>query len=271
MPKIQDKFKELKSKNEKALISYIMTGFPNENTTLSIVRGLVNGGTDIIELGFPFSDPIADGPVIQNASTISLNKGAKIEKFFRIVKKIRKETDIPLILMTYTNILYTHGYTKFMSRVKNSGIDGLILPDMSVEESKDYLKSAKKNKLDTIFLVSPNTNNARLRKIAKASTGFLYMVAVFGTTGVQTKIHRYTIDSIKNAKKIVGSKLPIGIGFGISTPSDVKKYVSVGVDAVIVGSANLKIIENTPPSKLQKRITEYTKKLKRSTRIGKAT
>jgi len=266
MSKIQDKFKELKSKNEKALISYIMVGFPNENTTLSIVRGFVNGGTDIIELGFPFSDPIADGPVIQNASTISLNNGAKIEKFFKIVKKIRKETNIPLVLMTYTNVLYTHGYTKFMSKVKKAGIDGLILPDMSIEESKDYLKSAKKNNLDTIFLASPNTSNSRLKKIAKASTGFLYMVAVFGTTGVQTKIHKYTIDSIKNAKKIVGGKLPIGIGFGVSTPNDVKKYVSVGVDAVIVGSANLKIIENMPSSKLQNKITEYTKKLKRSTR-----
>ncbi len=158
-----------------------------------------------------------------------------------------------------------------MSKVKKAGIDGLILPDMSIEESKDYLKSAKKNKLTTIFLVSPNTNNARLRKIAKASTGFLYMVAVFGTTGVQTKIHKYTIDSIKNAKKIVGRKLPIGIGFGVSTPDDVKKYVSVGVDAVIVGSANLKIIENTSSARLQRRITEYTKKLKRSTLIGKAT
>jgi len=268
MSKIQDKFKELKSKNEKALISYIMTGFPNDYTTLSIIRGLVKGGTDIIELGFPFSDPIADGSVIQNASTVSLNKGAKIEKFFRIVKKIRKETDIPLILMTYTNILYTHGYTKFMSRVKNAGIDGLILPDMSIEESKNYLKSAKKNNLDTIFLVSPNTNNDRLKKIAKVSTGFLYMVAVFGTTGVQTKIHKYTIDSIKNAKKLIGNKLPIGIGFGISTPNDVKKYVSVGVDAVIVGSANLKIIENTPSSKLQNKITKYTKKLKKSTKVN---
>ena len=136
------------------------------------------------------------------------------------MKKIRRETDIPLVLMTYTNVLYTHGYTKFMSRVKKAGIDGLILPDMSIEESRDYLKSAKKNKLDTIFLVSPNTNNTRLKKIVKASTGFLYMVAVFGTTGVQTKIHKYTIDSIKNAKKIVGDKLPIGIGFGVSTPND---------------------------------------------------
>ncbi len=267
MSKIQDKFKELKSKNEKALISYIMAGYPNENTTLSIVNGLVNGGTDIIELGFPFSDPIADGPVIQNASTISLNKGMKIEKFFRIVKKIRKKTNIPLVLMTYTNVLYTHGYTKFMSRAKSAGIDGLILPDMSIEESNDYLKAARKNKLDTIFLVSPNTNNVRLKKIAKASTGFLYMVAVFGTTGVQTKIHKYTIDSIKNTKKIVSNKLPIGIGFGVSTPSDVKKYVSAGVDAVIVGSANLKIIENTPLSKLENRITLYTKKLKVNTKI----
>jgi len=267
MSKIQDKFKELKSKNEKALISYIMTGFPNEDTTLSIVRGLVKGGTDIIELGFPFSDPIADGPVIQNASTVSLNKGAKIEKFFKIVKKIRKETDIPLVLMTYTNILYAHGYSAFMSKAKSVGIDGLILPDMSIEESKEYLISAKKNNLDTIFLVSPNTKNDRLKKIAKVSTGFLYMVAVFGTTGVQTKIHKYTIDAIKNAKKIVGKKIPIGIGFGVSTSADVKKYVSVGVDAVIVGSANLKIIENTSSSKLQKRITEYTKKLKRRTRI----
>ena len=267
MSKIQDKFKELKSKNEKALISYIMVGFPNENTMLSIVRGLVNGGTDIIELGFPFSDPIADGPVIQNASTVSLNNGVKIEKFFKIVKKIREETNIPLVLMTYTNVLYTHGYTKFMLKVKKAGIDGLILPDMSIEESKDYLKSAKKNNLDTIFLVSPNTSNSRLKKIVKVSTGFLYMVSVFGTTGVQTKIHKYTIDSIKNAKKIVGGKLPIGIGFGVSTPNDVKKYVSTGVDAVIVGSANLRIIENTPSSELQNKITEYTKKLKRSTRI----
>ena len=117
-------------------------------------------------------------------------------------------------------------------------------------------------------MVSPNTKNDRLKKIAKASTGFLYMVAVYGTTGVQTKIHKYTIDAIKNAKKVIDGKLPIGIGFGVSTPADVKKYVSVGVDAVIVGSANLKIIENTPPSKLQNKITKYTIKLKKSTKVN---
>ena len=264
MSKIQDKFKELKSKNEKALISYIMTGFPNENTTLSIVRGLIKGDVDIIELGFPFSDPIADGPTIQKASTGSLNNGIKIEKFFKLVKKIRKETNVPLILMTYTNILYKQGYEKFIKNAKNAGIDGLILPDMAIEEAKRYLLAARAQKMDTIFLVSPNTQKNRLKKIVEATSGFLYMVAVFGTTGVQTKIHQYTIDALKSTKRIVKG-IPVGVGFGISTEKDVKKYVSVGADAVIVGSANIKIMENTPKSKLEGAIFRFTKKLKRQT------
>ena len=143
MTRIQEKFNQLKSKNEAALISYIMVGYPSEKATLAAVRGLIKGGTDIIELGFPFSDPIADGPTIQMASTESLNKGTKIDDFFSIVKKIRKETDIPLVLMTYTNILYNQTYQKFISRAKEVGIDGLILPDMAIEESKDYVKAAK--------------------------------------------------------------------------------------------------------------------------------
>ena len=114
MTRIKEKFAELESKNQKALISYIMAGFPNEKSTMAAIRGLVKGGVDIIELGFPFSDPLADGPVIQNASTISLEKGTRITKFFNLVKKIRKETDIPLVLMTYTNILYHKGYAKFI-------------------------------------------------------------------------------------------------------------------------------------------------------------
>ena len=143
MSRISEKFTELKRKNEKALIAYIMMGFPNEKATITTVRGLVKGGADIIELGFPFSDPLADGPVIQNASTVSLEKGTNISKFFNLVKKIRKETDIPLVLMTYSNILYHMGYEKFISEAKRAGIDGFILPDMSVEESKEYTKSAE--------------------------------------------------------------------------------------------------------------------------------
>ena len=264
MSKIKEKFIELEAKNQKALISYIMVGFPNEKATISIVRGLVKGGADIIELGFPFSDPIADGPVIQNASTVSLKKGTKINKFFSIVKKIRKETDIPLVLMTYTNILYHMGYAKFISEAKRAGIDGFILPDMSMEESKEYLKAAKNN-ADTIFLVSPNTNKTRIQKIAKISTGFLYLVAVYGTTGVKTGIKNYTIKAIKDIKKQTNGKIPVGVGFGISTPKDVKKYINVGADAVIVGSAYLKLIEKTPQNKLESRIASFTKSLKKQT------
>ena len=246
-------------------MSYIMVGYPSESATLSAIRGLVKGGADIIELGFPFSDPIADGPVIQKASTGSLNNGIKIEKFFKLVKKIRSETNIPLILMTYTNILYKQGYQKFIKTAKNAGIDGLILPDMAIEESKGYLLAAKKQKMDTIFLVSPNTQKNRLSKIAKATSGFLYMVAVFGTTGIQTKIHQYTIDALKSTKRTV-KNVPVGVGFGISNEKDVKKYVSVGADAVIVGSANIKIMENTPKSKLEGTVFRFTKKLKRQTK-----
>ncbi|MCH2604202.1 MAG: tryptophan synthase subunit alpha [Candidatus Nitrosopelagicus sp.] len=265
MSRIKEKFNELKSKKEKALVSYIMVGYPSESATLSAIRGLVKGGADIIELGFPFSDPIADGPVIQKASTGSLNNGIKIEKFFKLVKKIRSETNIPLILMTYTNILYKQGYQKFIKTAKNAGIDGLILPDMAIEESKGYLLAAKKQKMDTIFLVSPNTQKNRLSKIAKATSGFLYMVAVFGTTGIQTKIHQYTIDALKSTKRTV-KNVPVGVGFGISNEKDVKKYVSVGADAVIVGSANIKIMENTPKSKLEGTVFRFTKKLKRQTK-----
>ena len=266
MSRIKEKFAELEEKNEKALIAYIMTGFPNEKSTLTTVRGLVKGGVDIIELGFPFSDPLADGPVIQNASTVSLEKGTNISSFFKIVAKIRKETDIPLILMTYTNILFNKGYSKFISDAKKVGIDGFILPDMSVEESKEYLE-ASKNKSDTIFLISPNTSKTRIQKIAKVSTGFLYLVAVFGTTGVKMGIKNYTLKAIKEVKKQTKGKIPIGIGFGVSTPEDVKTYVKAGADAVIVGSAYLKLIEKTSQNQLEAKITSFTKSLKKQTKI----
>lgn len=143
MSRIQNKFSELESSGDKALVTYIMVGYPNHKDTLSAVRGLIEGGADIIELGFPFSDPLADGPVIQHASTISLEKGTKMVQFLSLVKQIRKESQIPLVLMTYTNILYYKGYERFFKLAKEAGIDGLITPDMTIEGSKEYLKAAK--------------------------------------------------------------------------------------------------------------------------------
>ena len=153
-----------------------------------------------------------------------------------------------------------------MKMAKNVGIDGFILPDMSIEESKNYLNAARKNELDTIFLISPNTSAERIKKIVNATSGFLYLVSMFGTTGMQTKIQKYTIDAIKKTKKIVNKKIPIGIGFGVNTPKDVKKFVSVGVDAVIVGSAFLRLIEKTPPGKIESKMTNFTRSLKNTTR-----
>jgi tryptophan synthase alpha chain len=230
MSRIKNKFFELKQKNEKALIAYIMVGYPNEKSTISAINGLIKGGADII------------------------------------IKKIRKETDIPLVLMTYTNILYKIGYEKFMLKAKNVGIDGFILPDMSLEESKNYVTAARKNKLDTIFLISPNTSTKRIKKILKVTSGFLYLVSMYGTTGMQTKIQKYTIDAIKKTKRVVNKKKPIGIGFGVNTPQDAKKFLSLGVDAVIVGSAFLRLLEKTPAKKIESKITNFTRSLKNTTR-----
>ena len=269
MSRIDEKFKELSLKNEKALIAYFMIGYPDKTTSINAIKGLINGGADIIEIGFPFSDPLADGPTIQNASTISLKKGTNLNYFYKTVKEIRKQTEIPLVLMTYTNIIYNKGYSTFFSKIKQAGIDGVILPDMSPEESKLYVDMANKKGLDCIFLISPNTSVNRVKKIVKISSGFLYLVAVFGTTGVQSKINRYTITALKKLKKLVNREIPIGIGFGVSTPNDVKKYIKTGADAVIVGSAFLKIIDKTPKNKIQKEIAEFTRSLKKQTKLQK--
>ncbi|MGI0026411.1 MAG: tryptophan synthase subunit alpha [Nitrosopumilaceae archaeon] len=265
MSKIKNKFLELKSKNQKALIAYVVAGYPSENDTLSAVRGLVKGGADIIELGLPFSDPLADGPVIQNASYIALQKGINLSKFLSLVKKIRKETDLPLVLMTYTNLLYKQGYDKFIALAKKAGIDGFILPDMAIEEAGEYLRAICKNKADSIFLISPNTSPKRIKKIISASSGFLYLVAVFGTTGKQQKIQQYTIDAIKKTKKLVNGKIPIGVGFGVSTPQQTRFFIQKGADAVIVGSAFLRLIEKLPPKKIETKIAQFTKSLKAAT------
>ena len=182
MGRISERFARLEETGQSALISYVMAGFPSERATISAVRGLVSGGADIIELGFPFSDPLADGPVIQNAGTVSLGKGASIGRLFRLAARIRKETEVPLVVMTYANILYRMGYGRFVAEARDAGIDGLIIPDMSIEESEEYAGAAR-GVLDTIFLVSPNTSASRIQMILKECTGFLYMVAVYGTTG----------------------------------------------------------------------------------------
>lgn len=267
MTKIKDKFLELQSKGEKALIAYFVVGYPNEKTSLAAIRGLIKGGADIVELGLPFSDPLADGPVIQNATHVALENGMNLVRFINFVKKIRKESAIPLVLMTYSNLLFKYGYAKFISLAKKAGIDGFILPDLPIDEANEFLKAARNHKIDAIFLVSPNTSEIRMKQIANKSSGFLYLVSTYGTTGKQQKLQQYTVDAIKRTRKIVKGKIPIGVGFGVSTPTDAKKIITAGIDGVIIGSAFLRAIEDLPHDKVEAAIKSFTQRLKLVTKI----
>src|SRR5215204_1036139 len=241
--RIDNKFNELKTKNEKALICYVVAGYPDITTSEHIITSLINGGADIIEIGIPFSDPIADGSTIQYAIQNSLISGTTPDMCLELASRIRKTfPNIPLIIMTYSNILYRKGYIQFAQKAKESGIDGFIIPDIPIEESKEYLNSMQNMGMSTIFLVSPNTAEKRLKMISRICTGFLYAISVYGTTGEREGFDEYTIESIKRVKNITADKLPLAVGFGISNPQHVKYMIDAGADAVIIGSAIIKKI-----------------------------
>ena len=265
MAGIAKKINELGARNEAALVAYVMTGYPNISVSKSAIRGAIRGGADIIELGYPFSDPLADGTVIQNAATVSLNHGMNIRSYIKLVESIQKITNIPLISMTYSNIFEHHGFEKLIKNLKSAGINGIILPDMPVDESKYHVAIAHKQNMETVFLASPNTSSARLTRIAAASSGFVYLVGVYGTTGQRQGVAPYTLDAIRAAKRTV-KKTPVGVGFGISTPNDVAKCVRAGADAVIVGSSIVKMAANTQTKLVEKKIATYVASLKRATK-----
>lgn len=242
--RIDNKFNELKSKNEKALICYVVAGYPDITTSEHIITSLINGGADIIEIGIPFSDPIADGSTIQYAIQNSLISGTTPGMCLELASRIRKTfPNTPLIIMTYSNILYRKGYIQFAQKAKESGIDGFIIPDIPIEESKEYLNTMQNIGMSTIFLVSPNTSEKRLKMICRICTGFLYAISVYGTTGEREGFDEYTIESIKRVKNITADKLPLAVGFGISNPQHVKYMIDAGADAVIIGSAIIKKIK----------------------------
>ena len=232
------KFQELSHRNERALICYVVAGYPDIDTTERIVATLASAGADIIEIGIPFSDPIADGPIIQEASYDALLNRVTPEKCLTLVYGIRNRfPDLPILVMTYSNILLKTGFENFMIKSKSSGIDGFILPDMTIEESDCYIKQASRLGLATIFLVSPNTSEQRMHSIVNRSSGFVYLVSVYGITGTRKAFEDYTLCAIKQTKKIAGSHLPVAVGFGINKPSHVRSMIEAGADAVIVGSA----------------------------------
>ncbi len=243
MNSIAQVFEKLKTRHEGALIGYITAGDPAPEYTTSIAEALIEGGVDILELGLPFSDPIADGSTIQAASVRALSAGTKPTMVLEMAREIRLKHDVPVAIMTYYNPVFKMGLAQFLQLAKDCSVNGLIIPDLPVEEATEYYRTAKANSIDTIFLAAPSTSDERLQKIVACTSGFLYLVSHFGVTGERKTVEDSTIRLIKRVLPYTEQHVPLAVGFGISKPEHVKCIIEAGADAVIVGSAFVNVIQ----------------------------
>ena len=243
MNAITEAFQKTKAQKSGALIGYIMAGDPNPDTTPKVAGALIKGGVDILELGLPFSDPIADGPTIQAASVRALAAKTTPVKVLEIAKRIRLSHEVPVVIMTYYNPVFRMGLHKFFESAKKCMVDGVIVPDLPIEEAADYKNTADKFGIDTIFLAAPSTSNERLVRIIDYSSGFLYVVSHFGVTGAQTAVEESTLRLVKRVKPFTEGRIPLAVGFGISKPDHVRRLIAAGSDGVIVGSIFVKLIQ----------------------------
>jgi len=267
MTEISDTFQDLRS-NETALIAFLTVGDPLVTKTAEFAGALVEGGVDIIELGIPFSDPIADGPTIQNAVLRSLKGGCRPLDVFHVANTIREQNNIPLVAMTYYNPVFRIGLQRFLKLGRRAGVSGLIIPDLPPEESDDYRKSCASYGMDTIYLAAPSTEEARLKKIATASSGYLYLVSLYGVTGARNILSDDAVQLIKRCDNFLRDTIPFAVGFGISRAEQVKRIARAGADGVIVGSAFVNIIcENAHNTRLaSQKLGKLARSLKRATR-----
>ena len=256
MSKIQEAFA-----HGKAFIPFITCGDPNLETTAAVVRAAVANGADLVELGIPFSDPTAEGIVIQEANIRALKGGVTTDKIFDLVKDLRRDIKIPFVFMTYANVVFSYGAEKFISTCAQVGVDGLILPDVPFEEKAEFLSTCKKFGVDLISMIAP-TSEDRIAMIAREAEGFVYIVSSLGVTGVRSEI-KTDLTSIVAAVR-ANTKIPCAIGFGISTPAQAKKMAAIS-DGAIVGSAIIKILaargQEAPPF-----VGEYVREMKNAIR-----
>ncbi len=260
-------FQGLRRKKEGALVCFIVIGDPDYETSLEIAKTIVEAGADILELGLPFSDPIADGHSIQSADVRALSNGMNTDKVFGYVKELREFTDVPIGLLSYYNLIYQYGMQKFYEKAFLTGVNSILVADMPVEESDLAMFNSEKNKIDTVFMISPITDNKRIRKIAGKVTGFIYAVSRLGITGARHDLEKSTLSLIRRIKKFTNK--PICVGFGISKPEHVKDVIKAGADGAIVGSAIVDIIAGNlrNKDKMLKEIASYVNDLKAATRI----
>jgi len=241
--RIQKLFEQTKKENRAAFIAYVTAGDPSPKRTPEIVAALARGGVDLIELGVPFSDPIADGPVIQRAAARALQAGTTVPKVLDIARQIRKTSEIPILLFTYLNPVLRYGLDKLACDAKAAGIDGCLLTDVSVEEAEPYVSAMRAAGLDTVFLAAPTSTERRLKLVAQYSTGFVYLVSRTGVTGEQAALSDSLAPLIEKMRNV--TKLPLAAGFGISTPDQAGAVANLA-DGVVVGSAIVRQIEDEP-------------------------
>jgi len=259
MNRIDQKFRTLKRENKKAFIAFITCGYPNLDITKRLVLEFAKIGVDIIELGVPFSDPMADGPIIQEASQRALEKGVNLNDILNLVKTVRKDIDIPLCLMTYYNPIFCFGEERFVKKAAADGIDGIIIPDLPPEEGNSFIRLANKFSLDTVFFLSPTSTPSRIKFVSRVSRGFIYYVSLTGVTGPRQNLPKDLINKLRVIKKFTDK--PVCVGFGVSGPEQVKTIYKIS-DGVIVGSAIIKKIrENIDKPHLVRRVGKFVSNL----------
>lgn len=260
MTSVSDCFKSLKASSQCALIPFITAGDPDLQTTVEALKVLDQSGADMIELGVPYSDPLADGPTIQAAATRALQRGVRWDQVLEMIKEVAPQLKAPLILFTYYNPILNRGIEFFLKEIAAAGVKGLVVPDLPLEEAESLLKPASEIGIEVILLVAPTSPKERIEAIALQSQGFIYLVSVTGVTGMRTEIESRVQDILLQMRTITDK--PIGVGFGISEPEQAKQVKDWGADAVIVGSAVVKRLAEGTPAEGLAAIGEFCQSLK---------
>jgi len=240
-------FSELAELKRAALIPFFVIGDPDFDTSFEIVKTAINAGADILELGVAFSDPIADGPTIQKADIRARSAGMNVKKALEFIKKVKAYKDIPIGLLMYYNLIYQYGAEKFFADFHEAGVNSVLVADLSIDDADEIIEPAASAGLDTVFMVTPNTETERMKLIASKTTGFIYTVSLLGVTGSREKLSEQVEGLIAKLKKLTG--VPVCVGFGISKPEHASKVAAAGADGVIIGSKIVKIIEENLDNK----------------------
>lgn len=257
--RIQQQFEQLKKTGDKALVTFITAGDPDISTTAAMLPLLARCGADIIELGIPFSDPMADGPTIQRASERALAGGVTLEQILELVREARSQVAIPIVLMGYSNPIYAYGWQRFVADAVQAGVDGLLLVDLPPEEAGELLPAARAQRLDIIFLLTPTSDIARMRQVNRCGSGYVYYVTVTGVTGTRQSLSSSLTEELASVCSTI--KLPVVAGFGISTP-DQAAQVAATADGVVVGSAIVRLFEQYQGQQLQNAVAALVASLK---------